>query len=156
MLLPVACLASLILRVGARANGWSIDVHPNDVDALPMQSWSLKRAEMQEWLEQQPGPQLVFVRYFPAHDVNDEWVWNRADLMHAKVVWARDLGSDHNRLLLQQMPDRTVWSLLPDLPEPRLVLYSKVLANAPGGLPPPEAPTFPQSAADALDGSSSK
>jgi len=143
MLLPFACLLSLILRVEARANGWSFDYHPPDIDALPMQDWSLRRAELQKWLEQQPGQQLVFVRYFATHDVNHEWVWNRADIAHAKVVWARDFGSEHNQRLLRQMPDRKIWHLLADLPDPRLVPYDQVLAHAPGGvLPPPDPPAF--------------
>ncbi len=142
--LPIACFIMLVVRVEARANDWKIDSHDSDFDCLPMHDWSLRRAEIQDWLEKQPGPQLVFVRYFRQHDVNQEWVWNRADLMHAKVVWARDLGSEHNKLLLDLMKDRTVWSLLPDLPNPRLVPYSQVLANAPNGiLPPPDDPPFP-------------
>jgi len=144
MLLPAACLIMIVLRVAPRMNDWDDDAHDSDFGALLTHDWSLRRAELERWLEQQPAPQLVFVRYFPTHDVNDEWVWNRADLVHSKVVWARDLGSDHNRLLLQQMPDRTVWSLLADVPEPRLVSYAEVLGHAPGGLPPPEAPALPQ------------
>jgi hypothetical protein len=143
VLLPIACFFSLVLRVEARANGWAIDYHPV-IDALPMDDWSLRRADLQKWLEQQPGQQLVFVRYFPTHDVNHEWVWNRADIIHAKVVWARDFGSEHNKLLLQEMPDRRVWHLLADLPEPRLVPYEQVLAHSPEGrLPPPDPPIFP-------------
>jgi len=143
ILLPIACLVSLIIRVGARSNDWEIGSANGDFNALPMHDWSLRRAEMEQWLEKQPGPQLVFVRYFPTHDVNHEWVWNRADLMNAKVVWARDLGSEHNSLLLQRMGGRTVWSLLADVGEPRLVPYSEVLAHAPNGLPPPEDPIIP-------------
>lgn len=145
VLLPIVCFIFLVVRVEARANDWKIDSHDSDFDCLPMHDWSLRRAEIQDWLEKQPGPQLVFVRFFRQHDVNQEWVWNRADLMHAKVVWARDLGSEHNKLLLDLMKDRTVWSLLPDLPNPRLVSYSEVLAHAPNGiLPPPDEPPFPE------------
>ena len=142
-LLPIACFISLVLRVEARANDWAIDLHPPDVDALLTQDWSLQRAELEKWLEAQSGQQLVFVRYFAIHDVDHEWVWNRADLMHAKVVWARDFGSDHNQVLPQQMPNRKVWSLLADMPNPKLVPYSDVLAHAPHGSPPPDDPVFP-------------
>lgn len=143
-LFPLACLILLVLRVEARINDWHDDSHDFKFMVLPTHDWSLRRAKLEQWLEQQPGSQLVFVRYFPIHNVNDEWVWNHADLVHSKVVWARDLGSDHNRLLLQQMPDRMVWSLLADVREPQLVPYAEVLAHAPGGLPPPQAPVFPQ------------
>jgi hypothetical protein len=145
IVLPIACFIMLVVRVEARVNDWEIDTSSSDIDFLPTHDWSLRHAEIQQWLEKQPGQHLVFVRYFPQHDVNQEWVWNRADLMHAKVVWARDLGSAHNKLLLELMKERTVWSLLPDLPNPRLVPYSEVLAHAPNGiLPPPEDPPFPK------------
>lgn len=145
VLLPIACFVSLVVRVEAKVNDWKIEFGSSDFDFLPMHDWSLRRAEMQDWLEKQLGQQLVFVRYLRQHDVNQEWVWNRADLMHAKVVWARDLGSEHNKLLLDLMKDRNVWSLLPDLPNPRLVPYAQVLANAPNGvLPPPDDPPFPK------------
>ena len=143
MLLPLACLVLLVLRVEARINDWEVDLHDSNLNVLIMHDWSLRRAELEKWLEQQPGQQLVFVRYFPIHDVNNEWVWNRADLVHSKVVWARDFGSEHNRLLLERMPERTVWLLLADVRDSQLVHYSDVLAHAPGGFPPPEAPTYP-------------
>jgi hypothetical protein len=143
-LLPPACLIFLILQVVAQINDWHDSTHDFDFRVLLTHGWSVRRAELEQWLEHQPGQQLVFVRYFPRHDVTGEWVWNHADLTHSKVVWARDLGSDHNRLLLQQMPDRTVWSLLADVRNPQLVPYAEVLAHAPGGLPPPQAPALPQ------------
>ena len=58
---------------------------------------------MPTWIvgwEQQPKLQLVFVRYSPDHNMNFEWVYNHADIMHSHVIWARDLGAEHNKLLL--------------------------------------------------------
>jgi hypothetical protein len=124
-LLPIVCLLSLGLRVEARINDWSEDVHGVDRDALPMNDWSLRRAEMERWLEHQSGSQLVFVRYSPRHNVDYEWVFNRSDLMNSRVIWARDLGAEHNQLLLDQLVGRTVWSLEADRPDPQLVPYSE-------------------------------
>ena len=47
---------------------------------------------MANQLKQAPGKQLVFVRYWPQHIFQDEWVYNSADIDGAQIVWARDLG----------------------------------------------------------------
>jgi hypothetical protein len=133
-LLPLACAISLVLRVEARINDWSEDPHGPDQGALPMNDWSLQRAEMEHWLEQQPTPQLVFVRYAPNHYVNFEWVYNKADLIHSKVVWARDLGTDQDRLLLDHFPERTARVIDADLKNPKLVPYAE--AGASNGVSP--------------------
>jgi hypothetical protein len=130
-LLPVACVFSLVVRVEARINGWSEDPHGPDRKALLTHDWSLRRAEIQRWLEQQSAPQLVFVRYSAHHNVIFEWVYNRADIMHAHVVWARDLGAEHNRLLLAQMPERTASSLEADARDPKLVPYFEAPISIP-------------------------
>jgi hypothetical protein len=132
--LPIICVISLVLRVEARINGWKEDFGSPEGRALLLKDWSLTRAEIDRWLEQQPGPQLVFVRYSARHSVLNEWVYNHADIMGSQVVWARDLGAEHNSLLLQAMPDRTVWSLEADLKNPQLVPY----AQAPISVPAPE------------------
>ena len=65
-------------------------------------------------LDSTPDSHLVFVRYGPHHSVHDEWVYNRADIDHAKVVWANDLGIDRNRQLIQYLAGRKVWLVEPD------------------------------------------
>jgi hypothetical protein len=124
-LLPLACLLTLGARVAFRLHGGMDEEAVPEFRALvtDQNEWSLKRAALKRWLEGQSGPQLVFVRYAPAHNTLMEWVYNDADLPHSKVVWARDLGAEHNRLLLQQMPGRTVWSLETDRRDPQLVPY---------------------------------
>jgi len=122
--LPLACVVSLGLRVTANINGWSEDPNGPDRGALPIQDWSLQRRDMEHWLEQQPAAQLVFVRYAPNHYVNYEWVYNKADLVHSQVMWARDLGTEHDRLLLDRFPERTAWVVDADLKEPKLIPYA--------------------------------
>jgi hypothetical protein len=80
---------------------------------------------MEHWLEEQRTPQLVFVRYSARHNVNFEWVYNRADLLHAPVLWARDLGAEHDQLLLRQFPERTAWLIEADRPNAQLVPFSQ-------------------------------
>ena len=74
-------------------------------------------------LAQHPGRQLVFVRYWPHHIFQQEWVYNAADIDAAPVVWVRDLGPAENQTLQHYFPDRTPWLLEPDARPPRLSPY---------------------------------
>ena len=139
-LLPLVCLLSVLIRIEARLSGWNDDVHGPERGALLSDDWGVRRSELERWLEQQPTPQLVFVKYSASHDVNAEWVYNHADLMNAHVIWARDLGSEHNRLLLHQMPNRTVWLLQADTPDPELIRYGDLDKEVRLGDPPNVGP----------------
>jgi len=91
-------------------------------------SWAflgLCEYELRDWLEQQPKPQLVFVRYSPDHNMNFEWVYNHADIMHSHVIWERSTISRFWTL----MQDRTVWLVEADRRDPQLIPYDQ--ANAP-------------------------
>ncbi|MGC1617887.1 MAG: hypothetical protein WA765_05310 [Candidatus Acidiferrum sp.] len=123
--LPLVCLISLGVRVEARVAGWSEDPHGPDRESLPMHDWSLRRAELEQWLEQQPEPQLVFVRYSARHKVNFEWVYNHADLPNSHVIWARDLGAYEDQMLLKELPRRKVWLLNADSRLQQLAPYSE-------------------------------
>jgi hypothetical protein len=79
----------------------------------------VERARLARGLEALPGQHLVFVRYGPHHPNGAQWVFNRADLPTAKVVWARSLGprdkgeelSRRDRELITRLPGRTLWVL---------------------------------------------
>jgi len=85
------------------------------------------------------GKLLVFVRYWPQHHFQEEWVYNEADIDQARIVWARDLGDAENEKLLRYYPDRTAWRLEPDATPPKLSRY----APSPTKSPPVPTPTPP-------------
>jgi hypothetical protein len=55
------------------------------------------------------GLHLVFVHYEANHSFYDEWIYNRADIDHSTIVWARDLTAAENERLIRYFPSRTVW-----------------------------------------------
>jgi hypothetical protein len=82
-----------------------------------------RRTLVNEELARKPGELLVFVRYWPSHIFQEEWVYNAADIDASRVVWARDLGAAENEQLIRYYPSRSVWLLEPDADPPRLTPY---------------------------------
>jgi hypothetical protein len=93
------------------------------------------RAGVNRQLAKMPGEQLVFVHYAPRHGFH-EWIHNSAEIDHAKVVRALDLGDSENRKLMEYYPQRTVFLLEPDVWPPRLTPY-RVEAPEPVVTAPP-------------------
>ena len=83
----------------------------------------LWRETVVEQLDQQAGEQLALVRYTPEHNVHDEWVYNRADIDHSKIVWAREIPGLDLAPLLKYFPDRQVWVVEPDVTPPKVTRY---------------------------------
>jgi hypothetical protein len=82
-----------------------------------------RRISVARQLDGVAGKLLVFVRYGTHHPFQDEWVYNRADIDAARIVWARDLGTAENQKLLRYFPDRVPILLEPDEQPPQLSPY---------------------------------
>ena len=72
------------------------------------------RAEITEELQKEPGEHLVLVRYPANHDIHMEWVYNAADIDHAKIVWAREMPGVDLGPLLNYYRNRKVWEVETD------------------------------------------
>jgi hypothetical protein len=99
-------------------------------DEYPHKLFTAHRQNVIRRLEGAGGrgaPQLVIVRYAAQHNVLEEWVYNRADIDGAVIVWARDMGDAANRELLDyyraRKPARKVWLIEADAPDPQPVPY---------------------------------
>jgi hypothetical protein len=97
-----------------------------------------RRISVRNRLSEIPGQLLIFVRYYPQHVFQEEWVFNAADIDASRIVWARDLGPTENRALLAYYPNRRALLLEPDHETPEFSDYKE---EAPP--PPPPAETKP-------------
>jgi len=78
-------------------------------DLPPQYKIALQRSELIEKLKAQPKKDLVFVKYSTEHDPHFEWVYNRADIDRAEVVWAHILDEKENDKLIKYFADRQIW-----------------------------------------------
>jgi MFS family permease len=79
---------------------------------------AMNRDRIERILESIPGKHLVMVHYAEDRRASWEWVFNRARINRAKIVWARFLGPKRNQELLGYFSDRRVWLIRADEPAP--------------------------------------
>lgn len=95
--------------------GATLDSPPDDIEY---------RAGIAAKLESLPEKQLVIVRYPQEQEDIGEWVFNAADIDHAKVVWAREIPGVSSEPLLNYFKDRRVWVVEPGVLPVELEPYS--------------------------------
>jgi hypothetical protein len=122
----------IVLSLGEFAGWYGLHLFesPGLYPLLPYETWSslnhdhpLRRTIVKQQLTAINGQLLVFVRYSPHHMYLNEWVWNEADIDHARIVLARDLGPQENEKLTHYYPKRKVLLLDPDTSEPKVQDY---------------------------------
>lgn len=93
--------------------------------------WHLQRARFLVQLGQDESRHLIVVKYGPLHSVNDEWVYNEAEIDRAKVIWARDMNAGQNCKLIEYFKDRRIWFLEVGMNEalPKLKPYATDLCR---------------------------
>lgn len=93
---------------------------------------NIPRSALERRLETQGGKHLVLVRYGSGHDSVDEWVYNRANVDAAPVVWARAISPQKDAALLRYFADREVWEVEADATPPRVARLSRPLREMAG------------------------
>jgi len=122
--IPAICVLSFAARVAA---------HPLNVRLAEYYqfAWyqdgplSFGRSTILGELQRLEGEHLVIVRYKPEHEPFAEWVYNDADIDHARVVWAREIDPSHDQQLINYFRDRRVWLLEADEVPPRLTILKE-------------------------------
>ena len=80
-------------------------------------------------LNQRPGKHLVIVHHGYRDIPTTDWIYNEADMDHAHVLWARDMGYTKNRELINYYSDRQVWYVDREDPVARLVPYDQAIIS---------------------------
>jgi hypothetical protein len=124
MFLARAVIAICVLLMPLR--GWQLAAESK----ASLQDMAHQRARVLRELSAVSGFHLVLVRYKPGHDTRAEWVYNDADIDNAKVVWARDMGSEENEQLTRYFNNRTVWWLEADERPSKLLPFQPAMAKA--------------------------
>jgi hypothetical protein len=89
------------------------NLHPDDYPVVEDLAEPFRRPVEQQ-LAALPGAHLVLVRYAKNHNSGEEYVYNGADIDHAKTVWAREIPGVDATPLLTYFRNRDVWLFEPD------------------------------------------
>lgn len=108
-----AVLALVLIQYGYRLHSAARGPNPSD-------AWAKQRARTERELLSLPGRDLIIVHYTPDHNVNREWVYNRADIDSSEVVWARAMDDENDARLRRYFASRRIWALDADVTPPRL------------------------------------
>lgn len=114
-------IGTVVLRVGMAVT----HIHPEK----EWQHGDMERASIVQQLTVLPGQQVVLVSYSLDFDLDREWVYNLSDIDGQKIVWARDLGPNQNRELLEYYPRRQFWMVHGGSSPPHLEPYKDSSAD---------------------------
>ena len=86
------------------------------VESLPRDSQIVDQVTLiNDYRELQTGRHIIFVKYGPMTELingfANEYVFNAADLDSSRIIWARWFGSQSDRAVAHEHPDRNIWLL---------------------------------------------
>ncbi len=122
---PAIMLVILAVRIGLEKS------HLPFTQAVNFESWccvqpgNQSKVRVLETLEKIGGKHLVIVK--PKDNPNDflQWIYNAADIDASPVVWARDLGPEEDRALVNYFRGRSVWLVDPNTQPARITPLSR-------------------------------
>jgi hypothetical protein len=107
------------------------NLHPDDYPIVDDLNEPFRKP-VEQRLAATPGQHLVLVRYSKNHNSGEEYVYNDADIDHAKTVWAREIPETDLSPLLTYFRNRDVWLFEPDKDNESVSPYSAENAVPPG------------------------
>lgn len=115
---PFGNLAAVAIVLGCLSPGlyWSVRGVGGEVKhhLQDQAEFPYVRAAMNARLVREGGLHLILVRYTPSHLVEEEWVYNRADIDRSRVIWAREASLDNSKLF-SYYRNRKFWCLEADV-----------------------------------------
>jgi hypothetical protein len=124
---PSISVLLLVFLVGAGTTRWPSALEHPFAGALTWCSvapTNTERASICAKLTRKPEGQLVIVKqYGTGKNTSFNWVYNRADLESAKIIWADDMGPEKNRELIRYFKHRHAWLLDVDDQPSKLAPY---------------------------------
>ena len=120
-------LVALVVLFHLALIGFAIAHRPTYI--ATRQPWALARQQILQRLGHDGHNHLVIVRYAANHTPDAEWVYNKADLDKANVVWAHEMSGADEREILNYYSDRYVWLVEADLKPPRITPVRVPLAS---------------------------
>jgi hypothetical protein len=121
---PAIMAAILAVRIGLEKFQLPFTQANNFESWCCVQPGNQNKERILAMLEKSGGQHLVIVK--PKDNPNDflQWIYNAADIDRSPVVWARDLGTEENRGLLEYFRGRKVWLVDPNTEPARITPYS--------------------------------
>jgi hypothetical protein len=123
-LAPFIMLLILGVRVGLGA------MHLPFTQKVNFQSWCCvkpgnpNKARILAMLDSTDGKHLALVKPKTDPDNVFQWIYNDADIDASKIVWARDMGAEGNRALIEYFRDRKIWVVDPNVEPATIVPFS--------------------------------
>jgi hypothetical protein len=108
-----ACEFVLLFFIMVQACMIERNLHPDDYPFVDDLNEPFRKP-VEQLLAAMPGQHLVLVRYSKDHNSGEEYVYNDADIDHAKTVWAREIPGMDLSPLLSYFRNRDAWLFEPD------------------------------------------